>query len=134
MLQQLALLGRMEEPRREAGSVNRRPEAVTRPPEVLLDGGGVETGVDAAEEDVEIAGDDVRQRGTGSGGEIGFGRLHSIRTTASTTFGKRVSTAGSWPGMMKRGSLTSVFILSCAARFDAASNVCAIGTCFSRFS
>jgi hypothetical protein len=59
---------------------------------------------------------------------------HSIRTTASTTFGKRVRTAGSWPGMMKRGSRTSVFILSWAARFETASKVWAMGRCLSRFS
>ncbi len=58
----------------------------------------------------------------------------SMRTTPSATFGKRVSTAGSCPGMISAGFAAIVFIRSWARRFDWRSNVCAIGARFSRFS
>ena len=69
-LQQLALLRRMEEPRRESGAMERRPEAIAGTAEVLLHGRGVETGIDAAEEDVEMRRDDVRQGLARGGGEF----------------------------------------------------------------
>ena len=43
----------MEQPRREAGGVQREPEAVARPGEMVAGGGGVKAGVDAAEENPE---------------------------------------------------------------------------------
>src|SRR2546428_3532780 len=58
----------------------------------------------------------------------------SMRTTPSATFGKRVNTAGSWPGTISSGFVAIVFMRSCARKFDSRSNVCAIGACFSRFS
>ncbi len=50
---------RGDEGRREAAFVHGRPEAVAGPCEMVADGGGVQAGVDADEEDVEIGSDDV---------------------------------------------------------------------------
>jgi hypothetical protein len=80
VLQQLALFGRMEKARREAGLVNRRPEAITRASEMLLHRGRVEAGIDTAEEDVEIRRDDIRQRLSEGRRQLFFRRLHSICT------------------------------------------------------
>ncbi len=49
-----------EESRREAAGVEGGPEAVAGPAEVAADGGGVEAGVDAGEEDDEVFGDEIR--------------------------------------------------------------------------
>ena len=59
---------------------------------------------------------------------------YSKRATPLPGFGKRTNTPGSWPGMMRRGFDAIFFMRSCAARFDFASSVAVIGTCFSRFS
>jgi hypothetical protein len=59
---------------------------------------------------------------------------YSNRATPLPGFGKRTNTSGSWPGMMRRGFDAIFFMRSCAARFDFASSVAAIGTCFSKFS
>src|SRR5207249_5628643 len=59
--------------RREAAFVHGRPEAVAGAGEVVADGGGVEAGIDADEEDVEVGAEDVGN-GFGVGvGELGFG-------------------------------------------------------------
>ena len=51
------------------------PEAVAGAGEMVADGGGVEAGIDADEEDIEIGADDVGD-GFGVGGlELGFGRF-----------------------------------------------------------
>src|SRR5256885_1779121 len=52
----------------------------------------------------------------------------------SANLGTRRSSAGSWPGTISSGLAASPFIRSCARRLAAASRVCAIGACFSRFS
>ena len=56
--QQHALLGG-QQPRGETGFVEGAPEPVAGPREVVADVGGMEPGVDADEEDVEVGGDDV---------------------------------------------------------------------------
>lgn len=89
MLQQLVLLPRREEPRRESGAVNRRPEAIARPPEMTADRRGVEAGIDAAEEDVEIRRDDVRQGFAVRGGEIGFAGLQKFSANPPRYFFER---------------------------------------------
>ena len=48
--------------------------------------------------------------------------------------GNRSNTAGSWPGMMRLSLAAMVRMRSCAARLEAASNVCEMGTWRSRFS
>ena len=70
-LQELVLRGRVEEVRGEPRTVQGGPEAVAGTAEVLLDGGGVEAGVDAAEEDVEVRRDDIGQRFARGGGDLG---------------------------------------------------------------
>jgi hypothetical protein len=52
--------------------MQRRPEAIAGTSEVLLHGGGVEAGIDAAEKNVEMLRDDVGKRRVRGGGEIGF--------------------------------------------------------------
>jgi hypothetical protein len=64
----------MEEPRREAGAMQHRPEAIARPAEVLLHRRRVQAGIDPAEEDFQIGRDDVRQRLAGGGEDLLFGR------------------------------------------------------------
>src|SRR5262249_54099055 len=59
---------------------------------------------------------------------------YSIRTMRSVTCGKRSNTGGSWPGTRSCGVLARLFIRSCVRRFEAASSVCEIGVCESRFS
>jgi hypothetical protein len=60
-LEQLAILRWMEEARREARGMERRPEAVAGPGEVTAGGGRVQAGIDAAEEDFQPRGKDVAQ-------------------------------------------------------------------------
>src|ERR1035437_8647284 len=70
-------------------------------------------------------------------GEIDEKSLHvhyRIRATPLPGEGNRSNTAGSCPGPMSRGLEAIRAIRSWAARFDAASSVCAMGPCFSRFS
>jgi len=55
------LLRRMQQPGREARRVQRGPEAVAGPGEVVARGGGVEAGIDAAEKDRQARRDDVAQ-------------------------------------------------------------------------
>jgi hypothetical protein len=76
-VEELALLGGREEARREAGAMERGPEAVPGSSEMLLDGSGVEAGIDAAEEDVEVRRDDVGQRRVGGCGEVGACRFQN---------------------------------------------------------
>jgi len=60
-LEQAAVLRRIEAPRREAGGMQRRPEAVARTGEVKPGRGGIQAGVDAAEQDFQCRADDVAQ-------------------------------------------------------------------------
>jgi hypothetical protein len=69
----------MEEAGGEAGAVEGRPEPVAGTAEVLLDGGRVETGIDAAEEDVEIRRNDIRQRFARGGGDLVRYRFQKFR-------------------------------------------------------
>src|SRR5437867_2674560 len=64
-LQQLALLERRELPAREERAVERLPEPVAGPSEVMADGARVEARVDAAEEHLQPRPDDVRDRPAG---------------------------------------------------------------------
>ena len=68
-----ALFERREESRREAAVVEGGPEAVAGAAEVAADGGGVEAGVDAGEEDDEVFGDEIRDAFVVRGDELGFG-------------------------------------------------------------
>ena len=61
-----------EEARGEAAAVKRGPEAVTGAAEVAADGGGVEAGVDASEEDDEVFGGEIRDELVVRGEELGF--------------------------------------------------------------
>ena len=63
----------MKEPRRKAGGMQRRPEAIARAREVKPGGGGIEAWVDAAEEDLQPRRDDVAQPFVGCGLEINLG-------------------------------------------------------------
>ncbi|HEX4056567.1 MAG TPA: hypothetical protein VHX86_20080 [Tepidisphaeraceae bacterium] len=49
-----------EEARSESAAVKGGPEAIARAAEVAADGGGVEAGIDAGEEDDEVFGDEIR--------------------------------------------------------------------------
>ena len=49
------------------------PEAVAGAAEVAADGGGVQAGVDAGEEDDEVLGDEIRDELVVRGEELGFG-------------------------------------------------------------
>jgi len=57
--QQLELIRGRKQPRREAGGVERRPETVARPREVLPLRGRHQAGVDADKEHIEIRTDDI---------------------------------------------------------------------------
>jgi len=71
--------------------MERGPEAVAGSSEMWLDGGGVEAGIDAAEEDVEIRRDDVGQRRIGSCGEIGFRGFQKLNARPPMYFFDRPS-------------------------------------------
>src|SRR5215831_9230400 len=60
--------------------------------------------------------------------------IYSILTTRSLTRGNLSNTAGSCPGIISPGLAAICFMRSWARRFESASKVCAMGTCFSRFS
>jgi hypothetical protein len=62
-----------EEARGEAAGVEGGPEAVPGTAEVAADGGGVEAGVDAGEEDDEVFGGKIRDYLVARGEELGFG-------------------------------------------------------------
>ncbi len=62
-----------EEARGEAAAVECGPEAVAGASEVAADGGGVESGVDAGEEDDEVLGGEIRDDLVVRGEELGFG-------------------------------------------------------------
>ena len=65
----------MEEAWGEAAAVEGGPEAVAGAAEVAADGGRVEAGVDAGEEDDEVFGDEIRDLLVARGEELGFGRF-----------------------------------------------------------
>src|SRR5688572_6176343 len=76
-----AVFGGGEQSVGETRAVERGPEAVAGAGEVVADRAGIESGVDAAEEDLEPGGDDVREAGAGRGGELlrcGAGGLHGM--------------------------------------------------------
>ncbi len=62
-----------EEARGEAAGVEGGPEAVAGATEVVADGGGVEAGVDASEEDDEVFGGKIRDDHVVCSKELGFG-------------------------------------------------------------
>ena len=64
---------RGKEARGDAAAVEGGPEAVARTAEVATDGGGVEPGVDAGEEDDEVFGGEIRDGLVVRGEELGFG-------------------------------------------------------------
>ena len=57
-----------------------------------------------------------------------------ISATPFPGVGKRTNTSGSCPGTISRGSDARLSMRVCVRRFDAESSVCAIGTCFAKFS
>lgn len=69
--EQLPLLGRVEQARAEPSAVQRLPEAVTRACEMVPDGRRVQARVDADEEDVELAPDEIRDALAARGRELG---------------------------------------------------------------
>lgn len=75
--EQVVLLVRIKPPRRETGRVQRWPESVARPGEVMLDGRGVQPWIDAAEEHAQPGRYDVRQTAPVGGGEFLAGRFVS---------------------------------------------------------
>ena len=62
-----------EEARSESAAVKGGPEAIARAAEVAADGGGVEAGVDAREEDDEVFGDEIRDELVVCAEDLGFG-------------------------------------------------------------
>jgi hypothetical protein len=62
-----------EEARSETAAVKRGPEAVTWAAEVVADGGSVEAGVDAREEDNEVLRDEIRNELVVRGQKLRFG-------------------------------------------------------------
>jgi hypothetical protein len=66
-------LKRGEEARGESAAVKGGPEAIARAAEVAADGGGVEAGVDAGEEDDEVSFHEIRDALVARGEELGFG-------------------------------------------------------------
>jgi hypothetical protein len=62
-----------EEARGEAACVEGGPEAVAGAAEVVADGGGVEAGIDADEEDDEVFGGKIRDDPVVRGEDLGFG-------------------------------------------------------------
>jgi hypothetical protein len=62
-----------EESRGEAAAVEGGPEAVAGSAEVAADGGGVEAGVDAGEENDEVFGDEIGNELIVRGEDLGFG-------------------------------------------------------------
>jgi len=71
--------------------MERGPEAVAGSSEMLLDGSGVEAGIDAAEEDVEIRRDDVGQRCVRGCREIEFGGFQKLNARPPMYFFDRPS-------------------------------------------
>jgi hypothetical protein len=61
-----------EETRGESAAVQGGPEAIARAAEVAADGGGVEAGVDAHEEDDEVFGREIRDEFVARGEDLGF--------------------------------------------------------------
>jgi hypothetical protein len=61
-----------EEARGESAAVKGGPEAIARAAEVVADGGGVEAGVDAHEEDNEVFGREIRDALVACGKDLGF--------------------------------------------------------------
>ncbi len=64
-----------KEARGEAAVVEGGPEAIAGAAEVAADGGGVESGVDAGEEDDEVFGGQIGDAFVVCGEELGFGRF-----------------------------------------------------------
>ncbi len=64
-----------EEARSESTAVKGGPEAVAGAAKVVADGGGVEAGVDAGEEDDEVFGGEIRDELVVRSEELGFGGL-----------------------------------------------------------
>jgi len=62
-----------EEARSEFAVAEGGPEAVTGPAEMAADGGRIEAGIDAGEEDDEVFGDKIRDALVVRGAELGFG-------------------------------------------------------------
>ena len=66
------LLPGRENVRRKSGAVERGPEAIARTAEVMTDGGGVESRIDPAEENIEFVGDQVRNGEMDRRGKFGL--------------------------------------------------------------
>ena len=82
-LQQLELLARLVEARREARSVQEPPEVVARVGEVGVRGGGDATGVDPAEDRRQPGGEDVR--------DVALRRLRVLRESSLSSKSDRSS-------------------------------------------
>src|SRR5207244_4393446 len=99
-----ALLAGREEAGCEAGAVKHRPEAIAGACEVAADGGGVEAGVDAGEDDVEVAAEDVVERLSGRGLQFfGRGLEHGAGwASGRRASGERGASSGDQEGMRGR--------------------------------
>jgi hypothetical protein len=58
-----------------------RPEAVSRPGKVVARGPGIESGIDAAEQHLEMRSDQIRNRATYGSRNLGLGGPRAARCT-----------------------------------------------------
>ncbi len=75
VFEKASILRRVQPPVGEAGGMQRRPEAVAGPREVVADRGGLQTRVDADEENFQTPGDDVGNATASRGRDLGGRRL-----------------------------------------------------------
>ena len=75
----LAILALTISSLREAAAMKRWPEPVARPAEVATNGGCVEAGINAREQDNEVLGHKIRHTFGVCGQELGFGRFPGCR-------------------------------------------------------
>ncbi len=69
------------QPVSKSGGVQCRPEAISRPSEVVARGSGVEPGIDTAEQHLEIRTDQVRNRAAYGSRDLSLGRPGEARGT-----------------------------------------------------
>ena len=87
--EQLVFIPRGEQPWRESRAMQRRPEAIARPREVVTDGRRVQPRVDTAEQHTQIRGEQIRHGLRDGSSQLGLGRLsrwrghHTELTTGS---------------------------------------------------
>lgn len=65
----------------ETSCVQRRPKAITRPRKVMAHGGGVKSGIDAAEKDAHVGRDQIANGLAGGSNQLFFGWLPGLSQT-----------------------------------------------------